>query len=312
MDLAPLIRTACWLEATARKAGNVHPSASFPDLTYSDFCRSADAVSEPLSRAAEIGVGRAILDAVQATRAAVGRNTNLGINLLIAPLAAVPQHVGLIQGIDDVLVSLTREDASLVYQAIWAAQPGGMGRVSEEDISQEPQGTLVEVMRLAADRDLIAAQYANGFEQVLQFGAPRLLSCADFTTHWESAIVGLQIALMAVFPDTLIQRKCGPGTALEAALRSHALLEAVWPGEVGHANSLCPPLDSRAFREFDAWLRADGNRRNPGTTADLITACLFAAFRDAALGHRAWPGLDLDHVARIPNPCAQRARARIS
>ena len=34
---------------------------------------------------------------------------------------------------------------------------------------------------------------------------------------------------------------------------------------------------------FDAWLRADGHRRNPGTTADLIAATLFAGFRDGVL-----------------------------
>ena len=31
---------------------------------------------------------------------------------------------------------------------------------------------------------------------------------------------------------------------------------------------------------FDRWLRADGHRRNPGTTADLVAATLFAAQRD--------------------------------
>jgi triphosphoribosyl-dephospho-CoA synthase len=32
--------------------------------------------------------------------------------------------------------------------------------------------------------------------------------------------------------------------------------------------------------ELDSWLRADGNRRNPGTTADLVAGCLFAVLRD--------------------------------
>jgi triphosphoribosyl-dephospho-CoA synthase len=43
-----------------------------------------------------------------------------------------------------------------------------------------------------------------------------------------------------------------------------------------------PTLDAgrQAFGAFDAWLRVDGNRRNPGTTADLVTACIFAALRD--------------------------------
>ena len=35
----------------------------------------------------------------------------------------------------------------------------------------------------------------------------------------------------------------------------------------------------KELNEFDRWLRADGNRRNPGTTADLVAASLFAAFR---------------------------------
>ena len=38
-----------------------------------------------------------------------------------------------------------------------------------------------------------------------------------------------------------------------------------------------------ALAELDAWLRAEGNRRNPGTTADLVTACLFIALREGSI-----------------------------
>jgi triphosphoribosyl-dephospho-CoA synthase len=65
------------------------------------------------------------------------------------------------------------------------------------------------------------------------------------------------------------------------------VLAAGWPdGEVGVAR-----LD-----EFDAWLRADGHARNPGATADLVTAALFAALRDGTIrlprpaGPRGWSG----------------------
>jgi hypothetical protein len=34
------------------------------------------------------------------------------------------------------------------------------------------------------------------------------------------------------------------------------------------------------IREFDRWLRAKGSLRNPGTTADLVTAGVFAVLRD--------------------------------
>ena len=37
------------------------------------------------------------------------------------------------------------------------------------------------------------------------------------------------------------------------------------------------------FRELDSWLRSDGNRRNPGTTADLVAATLFAGLRGGKL-----------------------------
>jgi triphosphoribosyl-dephospho-CoA synthase len=38
-----------------------------------------------------------------------------------------------------------------------------------------------------------------------------------------------------------------------------------------------------AFAALDRWLRGDGNRRNPGTSADLIAAGLFAVLREGRL-----------------------------
>ena len=63
MTLAEQIELACLIEATARKAGNVHPAASFDDLDYADFVDAARAVAEPLAQTREIGLGRAILSA---------------------------------------------------------------------------------------------------------------------------------------------------------------------------------------------------------------------------------------------------------
>ena len=87
-----IIFDACLLEATARKAGNVHPEASFEHLCYEDFVRSAEAVASVLAISRETGIGPAILNAVQATKAVCAHNSNLGIILLLAPLAAVPQR----------------------------------------------------------------------------------------------------------------------------------------------------------------------------------------------------------------------------
>ena len=268
------IRAACVLEATARKPGNVHPQRSFADLTYQDFVVSADRVAPILACTPELGVGRAILEAVTATQAAVGRNTNLGIIVLLAPLAAVPSDMRLADGIAAVLAALTREDAELVYEAIRAAHPGGMGRVDNQDISVAPTQTLLDVMRLAADRDLIARQYADNFSIVLEFGLPFLSTVADFEKHWEAVIIGLQLELLSRHADSLIVRKCGQETADEATRRAKTVLQTAAPGTGNAQNEL---------KRFDRWLRTDGNRRNPGTTADLIAASLFAAIRDGSV-----------------------------
>ncbi len=278
MPLAEAIRRSCVLEASAAKPGNVHPRASFTDLTFEDFVHSAEAASPVLGRAAELGVGRAAFQAIEATRAVVSSNTNLGIVLLIAPLAAVPLNRSLREGIGDVLDRLTRDDAAWVYRAIRLAQPGGLGTANDQDIANEPTETLLEVMTLAADRDGVAAQYANGFSWVLDEGLPFLASVGqEFGQHWESAIIELHLRLLANHPDTLIARKCGESVAAEASRLARRCL----PERTGK------PLESgertRRIGEFDQWLRADGHRRNPGTTADLVAACLFAAIRERAI-----------------------------
>src|SRR5437762_7387588 len=83
---------ACLLEATAPKVGNVHRGADFEDLTFSDFVVSAVAIGPAMEAAASKGVGRTVYDAVAATRQLVNTNTNLGMALLFAPLAAVPRN----------------------------------------------------------------------------------------------------------------------------------------------------------------------------------------------------------------------------
>jgi triphosphoribosyl-dephospho-CoA synthase len=259
------------LEATARKPGNVHPSAAFSDLTYADFVKSAEVSAPILASAAEVGVGEAIFRAVTATREQVGSNSNLGILLLLTPLAAVPGGVALDQGVSQVLAGLTREDARWVYRAIRAAQPGGMGDVTKSDVSGEPTGTLSEMMQLAAYRDRIASEYVSGFSITLNFGLPFLAGFDDFANHWESALIELHLRLMSEFPDTLIARKCGEAVAEESARRARRVLDSgPWASSPGE----------QEFQEFDRWLRADGHRRNPGTTADLVASSLFAAFRE--------------------------------
>lgn len=152
----------------------------------------------------------------------------------------------------------------MVYEAIRLAAPGGLGNVAQQDVREEPTQTLRQVMALAAERDLIARQYANGFAEVFNDGVPAVLAGLQRTGSIEGAIISAHLRLMADHPDTLIARKCGWAEAEEAARRARAVLDAGWS----------------ELSAFDAWLREDGHKRNPGATADLLTACLFVLLRE--------------------------------
>jgi triphosphoribosyl-dephospho-CoA synthase len=263
------------LEATTPKVGNVHRGADFPDLTFTDFAVSAVCIGPAIEAAASTGVGRTVLDAITATRARVNTNTNLGMVLLIAPLASIPQQTPLAEGIGPVLGGLAAEDCRLVYEAIRMAQPGGMGRVDEMDLEGRPPDNLLAAMSLAADRDLVARQYADGFELVLHSIQPRLASyVSERRLTLTDAIIRVHLELLTEHEDSLIVRKCGREMAQRVSRLAEQVLEAGTPGDEAY---------DAALADFDFFLRSDGNRRNPGTTADLIAAGLFAALRDDTL-----------------------------
>jgi triphosphoribosyl-dephospho-CoA synthase len=269
-----LAQAACLLEVAARKPGNVHRRADLPDLHIVDFLLSAAAIAEPLDRAATVGVGRAVLDAIVATRQVVSTNTNLGIVLLLAPLAAVPRGVDISEGVETILAATTVDDARLVFRAIRLAQPGGLGEVADHDVSREPTLSLRTIMSMAVERDLIARQYANGFREVFGNALPALRESLLAELPLETAIVSCYLRVLAQHPDSLIARKHGRAVAQDVSRRAAELVDARWPASE----------QARAqFEAFDSWLRHPARRFNPGTTADLVTAALFAALSDGTI-----------------------------
>ena len=264
---------ACLLEVTAPKAGNVHRSADFADLTFLDFAASAVAIGPVMDAAPANGLGATVWSAIQATREVVSTNTNLGTVLLLAPLATAADASDapdLRNGVRQVLSQLDASDAEQVYAAIRLAEPGGMGEVPDNDVFAAPPCDLVSAMAQTANRDMVARQYVNGFQEVLDAAVVWIVEAQLQGWSLTEAIVLTQLRLLSEFPDSLIARKCGEKTARESAARAGSALtmaeggkEDFWP----------------AVGELDFWLRADGNRRNPGTTADLIAAALFVGLR---------------------------------
>ena len=263
-SLGQMATLACLLEVSAPKPGNVHRGADFEDLTFYDFQTSAVAIGPVFDQAEKYRVGGIVLAALQATQAAVSTNTNLGLTLLMAPLAKTTAFDKVAMQI--VLNDLNAEDAQDVYQAIALAGAGGLGQVESMDVAAAAPESLLEAMHAAEDRDLIAAQYGNGFVDLFADAVGPLREKLAVGTILTEAIVETHVQFMSRHPDSLIARKCGGEIAEEAARRAHVVVDA-------GAQDL--DLYVRELSELDFWLRSDGHRRNPGTTADFMGAAIF-------------------------------------
>lgn len=299
-DIARAVQAACILEADAPKVGNINRDHDFSDCTLECLHLSALAIMQPFGNIRVQGVGRTIFKAVSATRELVSTNTNLGIILLLAPLGmAVSKIAPRIGGacksydrasllglwkreIGAVIAELTVEDTDFVYKAIRLASPSGMGHVPEHDLYSDgsPEITLLEAMKLAADRDMVAKQYVNNFRQVLDEGYQALVLSLDSGLPLPQAIAQTHLLLLSLYGDSLIARKLG--TEFSAKARQKAGL--AWEN-----GGFLTPAGRRDVRELDRWLREDGHKRNPGTTADLITAIIFVLQLEIGLGARETP-----------------------
>jgi triphosphoribosyl-dephospho-CoA synthase len=261
---------ACLLEATAAKPGNVSPGRGFADATYEDYLASAAAIGGPFAGVGDRPLGRTVRLAVEATWRWTHSNTNLGIVLLLAPLARASLVAGrdgdVRAAIRHVLERTTVDDAREVYAAIRRAAPGGLGRVDEQDVSGEPDRTLLEVMRLATDRDGIAREYATGFQTTFEIAVPALQRARTDGLSWSDRMVETFLTLLAVRPDTHVVRRSGTALAAEVSRRAEAALDA---GGVRSAAGRC------AIEEMDRALRDPRHAANPGTTADLTAAAAF-------------------------------------
>jgi triphosphoribosyl-dephospho-CoA synthase len=165
-----------------------------------------------------------------------------------------------------VLDATTVEDARDVYVAIRQARPGGLGHAVVQDVADEPTLPLLEVMRLAAERDGIAREYATGFDTTFETGVPALDRARRDGLAWDDAVVETFLKILAAGPDTHVVRRSGAAMADEVSQRARNVLAA------GGVRS---EAGRRAIDEMDAALRDARNSGNPGTTADLTTAAVF-------------------------------------
>ncbi len=266
--VAAALEAACRAELRALKPGNVGDHGGGHAMTVAQFEASAAAAAIPLADA-RLGVGERILAAVTATRSAVGCNTNLGIVLLAAPLAAAAQtgQGPLRVRLRTVLSGLDRADTEHVFRAIRLAAPGGLGRSAAHDVAGPACAGLVEVMASAAWHDRIAWQYAHGYADILELGLPALAWAARRWDDKRWATVYCYLSFLARFRDTHVWRKLGRSIAEEVRRTGARLCDRL-------TVSVDPTDLTAELLRVDHAFKAAGI--NPGTSADLTVATLFA------------------------------------
>ncbi len=276
--LAKAFKAACADELYAPKPGNVHVFAAGHGMEVQDFLDSAS-VAAPKLTAPGLATGARILAAVEATFARAGQNTNLGIILLCAPLAhAALEYPGedLRAALKKVLAGLTLEDAAMAFKAIVRANPGGLGAATEHDVSEPARVTLLEAMRQAAARDRIAYQYAHDYEDIFELGLPALEAARRAGASRTAATLRVYLAFLCAFPDSHVLRKFGPAAGAELLGEARAFAAA--------CETRCGEDEVReAALQWDRLLKARG--LNPGTSADLTVATLFAEYAIGALAN---------------------------
>lgn len=279
------VHIACLFEVSADKPGNVTWGKDFWDTRFVDFMASAIAVGPAFRNAAETPVGEIIYQAVHDTSRLANTNTNLGMILLLAPLAraaALGHPGGLREGVRGVLAGLTVEDARHAFHAIRLAAPGGLGQAGRYDVRQQDVDiTLLQAMELAQERDTIALEYVTDFALTFELGYSSLARFWDEGHGFSDSVVQTYLTILAQVPDTLIVRKKGWEAAREVSRQAGAVLDA---------GGAFTEDGRRALREFDGAIRDPRHRFNPGTTADLVAATLFV-FLTEGKGLESFPAL---------------------
>jgi triphosphoribosyl-dephospho-CoA synthase len=277
-EIESLFLAACRAELQALKPGNVHVHAAGHGMERAQFEAAAAAAAPHIAKdGASVGVR--ILGAVEASMAAAGCNTNLGIVLLSAPLAAAAEATeedGLRARLARVLAALGPDDAANVYEAIRMASPGGLGSAPEQDVAAAPTVPLTEAMALAAGRDRIAQAYVSDFAEIFEFGLPALDAARLRGGDGPFLVTALHMAYLAQAPDSHIARKHGIDLAKTVQMEARALARH-WDPKSG-------PDSFEALLAFDSALKQ--RNINPGTTADFVVATLFADAMCDRMGDR--------------------------
>jgi triphosphoribosyl-dephospho-CoA synthase len=258
--------------SSSPKPGNVDRCHDHDDTRFQHFLASAVSVYPIFDRAAygDERIGSLLLDAVLAWKNwHLGGNTHFGSLVLLIPLASAAGRSGpLRKELCDIINSSSVEDAVDFYEAFRLAG-ARVAEVNDFDLKcsgskeevQSCNKTLLDLMKLSENHDLIAKEWARCFER--SFSLSDLLMENVLQYGINDGVVLTYFEALSQEPDSLVQAKFGIDKAIEVSERAGAIFRE----DLKDMPEFAKKLDHTFIEEGI----------NPGSTADLISAALFIA-----------------------------------
>ncbi len=282
-EIAKIAQIASALEVSGYpKPGNVHRTRNYEDMVFEDFIISGIVIGDTIREATKnVNIenpclGKYILNAVKETDNWIKNNTNLGIVMMIIPIAcatAISNNFNEIRpNIVKLMKSTSVEDACDLYDAINIADAGGMGNQDEYDVAstnakeelKANKQTMWDVLKISAPWDRLANEMTSDMPVVFEIGYPTYYNLIKENSLNKSCILTF-LTILSEIPDTLISRKYGAKKASEISNQARQLLK--YQNDDDFKDKL---------KEFDDYLYE--NKFNPGTTADLTAASIFVTY----------------------------------
>jgi triphosphoribosyl-dephospho-CoA synthase len=280
-DVMKASQIACCLEVSSFKPGNVHRNREYDDIKYHHFLSSGIAFGNIIYEASQDNkdIGKYIKLAVIESKKWSPTNANLGIIMLHIPIGMSSGKIDefnenvLKKEIIFTTKNTTVNDAINVYEAIEIAMPNinppkEGPDAQKNDAKQElieKNLTLYDVFKISSTWDSISKEWAEGFN--ISFKGYKLLN--EYYEEYNNinlATTKTFLSILSEHPDTLIARKKDLDTSKMVSEMAKDILDNGFKKE--------------DIEEFDKFLSKEGNKLNPGTTADLVASSLMIFLLD--------------------------------
>lgn len=286
--IAQYAQFAMILEVCATpKPGNVDREHNYPETHFEHFLASSVSVYPVLKKAStsSSGIGKYIHDSVvESAKWQGGGNTHFGAFILLIPLVMAGGGLsGRINGTPGIFPELkmrtlelvrdtTVDDAVELYRAFADAgvrvnDVDGLDLADPASIDAIRTGgtTLYRLMKISSSYDMIAREWTAGYP--LTFACANSILEKHANLNINDSVVWTFLEIMAENTDTFIQTKFDEERARAVSERAKQIIQLIDSAGFDSAK--------REIEIFDEELLSAGI--NPGSTADIIIAGLFAA-----------------------------------